>query len=104
MPDAAATAGTVADVSRRASARGLTVSEIAKRYRVGEERVRGWIRRGELLALNVADSKCGRPRFVVLPESLERFERGRAAATPNKPAPRHKRRAAGMIDFYPDSD
>jgi hypothetical protein len=64
--------------------------------------VRGWIRRGELLALNVADSKCGRPRFVVTPEALEQFERSRAAATPDKPVPRRKRRPAGMIDFFPD--
>jgi transposase len=81
---------------------GLTVSELARRYRVGEDRVRGWIRRGEMSAINTADAQCGKPRYVVLPEALELFERGRQAATPDKPAPRRKRRPAGLIDFFPD--
>ena len=48
-----------------ASARGLTVADVARRYRVGEDKVRAWIRGGELKALNTAMSGCGKPRFVV---------------------------------------
>jgi hypothetical protein len=95
MPDAAVTA---------VSPRGWTVTGLAQRFRVSEEKIRGWIRRGELIAINTADARCGKPRYIVTAEALAQFERGRAAAAPDKAAPRRKRRTAGMIDFYPDSD
>jgi transposase len=80
--------------------RGYTVADIAKRYRVGEDKVRGWIKRGELAAINTANTKCGKPRFVVPPEALAEFEQRRAAAEP-KPAPRRKRRTV-EVDYFPD--
>src|SRR5262249_10182210 len=97
MPDT----HTVAGLSRRILTRGWTVSELARRFRVGEDRIRGWIKRGEMIALNVAEVKRGRPRFVVNTEEDERFEQGRWVAAPAKPAPRHKRRPAGQVDFFP---
>ena len=81
--------------------RGLTVSDVAARYRVGEDKVRGWIRRGELFAINTADVRCSKPRYVVTPEALERFEKGRQAQEPPKPA-RRPRRAADEEDYFPD--
>jgi hypothetical protein len=77
------------------------VRDVARRYRVSPDKLRGWIRRGELSAVNTVPTACGKPRFVILPESLARFESGRQASTPAKPAPRRKRQPA-MIDFYPD--
>lgn len=82
------------------SAAGLTVREVARRYRVGEDKVRTWIRRAELRAINTATTTCGKPRFVITAEALREFERRRAAA-PLKAAPRRKRQQ-GMVDFYPD--
>jgi len=82
---------------------GLTVSQLAKRYHVSPDKIRNWIRKGELRALNVASRLCGRPRFVVTADSLAEFERGREAATPDAPKPkRRRRRPAGFIDFFPD--
>jgi transposase len=78
--------------------RGLTTREVAARYRISEDRVRGWIRAGQLCAVNTADAKCARPRFVVLPEALAAFERLRAAADPPKPT-RAKRRV--VVDYFP---
>jgi hypothetical protein len=83
-----------------ATPRGYTTADIARRYRVGEDRVRGWITRGELFAINTSDARCRRPRYVIPPDALERFERARAAAQV-KPTPRRKRRTA-EIDYYPD--
>ncbi|VTR93335.1 unnamed protein product [Gemmata massiliana] len=80
-----------------ATGRGLTTAEVARRYRVGEDRVRAWIKSGLLKAVNTADVACGKPRFVVLPEALAEFERTRS------PAPR-RRRPSNQIDFFPDSD
>jgi hypothetical protein len=79
---------------------GYTVIDVARRYRVSEDKVRSWIRRGELAALNTAATMCGKPRFVITPEALDRFERGRAAAEPRKP-PRRRRRSE-MVDYFPD--
>jgi hypothetical protein len=80
--------------------RGYTTADIARRYRVSEDRVRRWITGGELFAINTSDVRCKRPRYVIPADALERFERGRAAAQP-KPAPR-RRRKSDKIDFYPD--
>ncbi|HEY7428408.1 MAG TPA: hypothetical protein VH682_29520 [Gemmataceae bacterium] len=80
--------------------RGLTVRDVARRYRVGEDRVRGWIARGELRAINRRDTRSGRPSGVITPETLAEFERGRAAVTPPKPTRRKKPRVA--VDYYPD--
>jgi hypothetical protein len=79
---------------------GYTVRDLARRYRVSPERVRTWIKRGELLAINTRD-RCGRPRFVITPEALAAFERRRQVTTPPPKATRRKK-SSGVIDFYPD--
>jgi excisionase family DNA binding protein len=81
--------------------RGYTPNELARLLRVSPDRVRGWIARGELRAVNMAEVRCGKPRYVVLPHHLAEFERRRTAAPPPKPAPR-RRRQRDQIDFYPD--
>lgn len=80
---------------------GLTVSDLAKRFRVSPDKVRNWIKRGDLSAINTADRRCGRPRFVVTVDALAAFERGRQAATPAAPKPSRRKRITG-IDYYPD--
>ncbi len=87
-------------MSDTTAAAGLTTADVAKRYRVGQDRVRAWIAAGELRALNTASAQCGRPRYVVTPEALAEFERRRAAGPPPK-APRRRRQAAA-VDYYPD--
>jgi hypothetical protein len=79
--------------------RGLTVADVAVRYRVSPDKVRAWIRRGELSAINTSSAVCGKPRWVIPPEALAIFERRRAAAPPPKPL--RRRRAGGMVDYYP---
>jgi excisionase family DNA binding protein len=80
---------------------GLTVSEVARRYRVSADKVRAWIAKGELVAINTAAHLCGKPRWVILPDALAAFERRRAAPAP---APRQTRRGkkSKEIDYYPD--
>ena len=57
----------------------LTPSSVAARYGVHPNRVIAWIRAGELRALNLAINANGRPRFSILPDDLEAFERSRQA-------------------------
>jgi hypothetical protein len=78
---------------------GLTVADVARRYRVGEDKVRSWINRGELRAINTATVLCGKPRWVIQPEDLAAFERGRAGGPP--PTPRRRRRPAEK-DHFPE--
>ena len=78
---------------------GFTVADLADRYRVSPDKVRGWIVRAELRALNTAAIGC-KPRYVVPPDALADFERARSAAKPVT-APRRRRRAAtAERDFY----
>jgi hypothetical protein len=79
---------------------GYTVPELAPLLRVSEDRVRAWIKSGALPAINTNDAKCGRPRFIVLPEQLAEFCRSRSAAQP-QPAPRRPRRKA-EVDHFPE--
>jgi hypothetical protein len=81
--------------------KGLTVTEVAQRHRVGEDRVRAWIKSGALKAINTADAKCGKPRFIILPEALAEFEQSRSAGPPPK-LPRPRRRATGAREWFPD--
>jgi hypothetical protein len=79
---------------------GLTVREVARRYRVSPDKVRGWIKRGELTAINTAAALSHKPRWVITIDALTAFERRRTSAPP-QPAPR-RRRPAGQTDYYPD--
>jgi excisionase family DNA binding protein len=78
---------------------GFTVREVARRYRVSPDKVRAWIMRGELPAINTA-AQCRRRRWVVTTGGLAEFERRRSARPPPEPAPR-RRRPPGPTDFYP---
>ncbi len=80
---------------------GFTPNQLAKLLRVSPDRIRAWIKSGELPALDTAPPRSRKPRFIVLPAHLEQFERKhRAVPTATKP-PRRRRRTAG-VDFYPD--
>jgi hypothetical protein len=72
---------------------------VARRYRVSVAKVRGWISRGELSAINVAAVLCGPARLVVTPEALADFERLRQVGPAPKPMRRQKR---PWKDYYPD--
>jgi len=49
-------------------------------YGVGVHKVLGWIRRGELKAINAAVNQHGRPRFLIDLADVADFEQRRAAA------------------------
>jgi hypothetical protein len=55
---------------------------------------------GTLRAINRRDTRADRPAYVVTPEALAEFERGRTTTPPPRPPRRRKRTNA--IDFYPD--
>jgi hypothetical protein len=83
-----------------AETRGLTVRDVARRYRVSPDKVRGWIVRGELDAVNTSAVLCSKPRWVITPEALAAFERSRHGGPP--PTPLRRRRRREVKDYYPD--
>jgi hypothetical protein len=82
------------------AAAGLTVADAGRRYRVGSDKIRTWIKRGELRAINTALALCGRPRWVIPADALAEFER-RRSGDPRPKSPRRRRKETG-IDFFPD--
>jgi hypothetical protein len=79
----------------------LTVEDAAKRYRVSPDKIRLWIGRGELRAINTAAVLSAKPRWVIPPEALVEFERKRAGGP--GPKPQRRRRPSVLVDYYPDS-
>jgi excisionase family DNA binding protein len=77
---------------------GLTVRDVARRLRVGADKVRGWIARGELLAVNTATR--GKPRYVILPEELAAYER--TLAVGSRPPVKRRKKRETVTDFYAD--
>jgi hypothetical protein len=82
--------------------RGFGVADLARRWRVGEDKIHAFIRKGELIAFNVATELSGRPQWRIAPEEVQRFEKRRSSAPVPKSARRH-RRAPALIDYFPDA-
>jgi hypothetical protein len=80
--------------------RGYSVTDLCLRWKVGPDKVRAFLRRGELVGVNLATNLSARPQWRITPESVVLFERRRSSTPPAKPARRHRRRQE--IDFYPD--
>jgi hypothetical protein len=58
--------------------RKFTVPQLARIWGVSPEKIRGFIRRGELRAANLASFNSTRVRYAIDIEDIERFERARA--------------------------
>ena len=74
------------------NSRCMTPPEVAQYLRVGRDKVLGFIRRGELPALNVASESSTRPRYVIRPEDIEVWV-CRLSVPAQVPTPRRRRRA-----------
>jgi len=78
--------------------RAMTPPAVAERLGVDPDRVRGWIVRGELRAVDVSERPGqGRPRYRVLLEDLDAFLTARAVAPP---APRRASRPKKIARKY----
>jgi hypothetical protein len=79
---------------------GFSVADLCRRWRVGVDKVHGFIRRGELVAVNVATNLSGRPQWRVARESVELFEMRRSSAP--LPKPQRRQRRPAEVDYFPD--
>ena len=76
-----------------------TIAEAARRYGVSADKVVGWIRSGELRAINLATRRNGRPRWRIGHADLLAFE-DRRAAIPAAPQPRRRRTPKDVIQYF----
>ena len=84
--------------------RWLTPPQIAELLAVDQEKVRDWIKSGQLDAYNVASTLNGKPRWRVSPEEFDKFLNGRkSAAGHTSKRSRRPRQHAEVISFYPDN-
>lgn len=81
---------------------GYSVEDLARRWRIGPDRIRGMITRGELPALNTSDSSVKRPRYIILPEAVAAWERSKQTGTAEPKAAPRRRRQPTVRDYYPD--
>jgi excisionase family DNA binding protein len=76
----------------------LSVRDLCERYGVSEGTVLGWIKRGELKALNVGRRPgAKKPRWRITQQALEQFELARTRTPPPRRARRRKKRPTDTI-------
>lgn len=68
----------------------FTPPQLAQRYGVKPSKILGWIKSGELQAINIATKVARRPRYRISHEAVAAFEEARSAN--RKPKPRRRRR------------
>lgn len=76
----------------------LTPTQIAGQLQVSPDRVKGWIRRAELGAVNVGDGF--RSRYRVSRESLAVFLKGREVQPSPPPVRRRRRSPEKLIEYF----
>ncbi len=79
-----------------------TPPQVAEELAVDPEKIIGFIRSGELIAIDIATSGSRRPRWRIDPEDLAAFL-ARRRSTPPAPKPTRRRRSSATVkDFFPD--
>ncbi len=79
----------------------MTPPTVARRYGVKAEKVIGWIRRGELRAIDVStQAGVGRPRFRISPADLAVFENQRAAVATPKLSRRRRQQDPAVTQYF----
>ncbi len=84
----------------RDEVQGMSPQQVAKRLRVSADKVRDWINKGELKAVNVANRDSSRPRWRISEDAIRDFENKRQASTPPSAVQRRKKNDDGIIEFF----
>jgi hypothetical protein len=80
--------------------RGFTPREVSRMLRCQQDSVRTMIRSGKLGAINIRQVKCGKPKFIVMPEHLAAFVEANKVYVPPKI---ERRRRVVEFNYYPDT-
>lgn len=79
-----------------------TIPALAKELGVDQMKVHGWVKSGELLAVNIAESDVGRPRWRIPTEAWASFmtSRSNQARLPAPRPPRPRVREKPAFEYY----
>lgn len=77
----------------------LTPPAIAEELSIRQSKVSAWIASGELIAVDLSESRGGRPRWRIRRSDLEAFLLRRQSKKPAEPVRRRKRQT-GVIEFF----
>ena len=91
LADRIRSAGPPRKVTKTESGASLTPPQLAKRLGVSPEKVRGWIKSGQLVATDVSKSPVGSPRYRISEDNIREFKKRRKAGTPTV-SPRIRRK------------
>ena len=78
----------------------LTPPMLAKRLGISPDKVRDWIKSGQLAATDVSKKPGGRPRYRISEEAIREFKKKRQ---PEKPLPtprRRRKKDPGVTEFF----
>lgn len=78
----------------------LTPPQLAKRWRVKVTKVLGWIRSGELRAINLATKATRKPRWKIRAEDVEAFELLRASNEVQKPSRARRAKLPATKEYF----
>jgi hypothetical protein len=77
----------------------LSPPQLAAQWGVDVHKIIGWIRSGELRAINVATTRTGRPRYLIDQVDIALFEAARVVQPPT-PRIRRRRIDPDVIQFF----
>ena len=78
----------------------LTPPQLAEKWGISPEKVLGWIRSGELRAVNAASRRDGRPRFLIDVDDIAAFEERRAVHSTPRVARKKNHPERNIIEFF----
>ena len=78
----------------------LSPPEVAERYHVDVHKIIGWIRTGQLAAINVGTTTGKRPRYRISPSDLAAFEQRRSAGPQPKISRVRRHKDPNVIQFF----
>ena len=79
----------------------LTPPQLAKEWGVSPDKIVGFIRRGELRAIDVSTNRgSARPRYLIDRRDIEAFENARAVVPPAPKTRRRRRRDSSVKEYF----
>jgi hypothetical protein len=79
----------------------FTPPQLAKEWGVDADKILGWIRSGQSIAINMVTTTGGRPRYRISAEEAQAFQKRRSSASPPQSSPRTKpSKDDDTIEFY----
>ncbi len=76
-----------------------TAAELAERLGVNQSKIGRFIRSGELVAIDMAMNRGGRPRWRIEETAIVEFLEARSTARPTA-TPRRRRKPANVLEFF----